>query len=120
MENNNNDSNEVVAPTFQVGEEHGLVSGDVTSIGTVAEVTDDSITIDSSTNEMSQEQLATVLAALKNAQPTNFKARFQGIVGTAKPRVSMFWFNGKRLTKDEHDKLSWEEVHASNNIIRKG
>ena len=71
-------------------------------------------------NEVSQEQLAKIVQALRTASPTNFKARFQGIVGTAKPKVSKHWYNGNLISKADFDKLSWEEIHASNNVIRKG
>lgn len=30
-----------------------------------------------------------------------------------------FWFNGKLVTKTEHDNLSWEEIFIFNNVIRK-
>jgi hypothetical protein len=90
MENDNNDI--VVAPTLEATE---------------------------TTQELSQDQLGALVAALKNAQPTNFKARFQGIAGTAK-RVDKSWHNGKLITTEERNKLSWEDIHASNNVVRKG
>ena len=74
---------------------------------------------DEAVSEMSQDQLASIVAALKAAQPTNFKARFQGTAGSAKAKVAKYWFNGELVTKEAHDKLSWAEVHASNNVIRK-
>jgi hypothetical protein len=30
-----------------------------------------------------------------------------------------FWFNGKKITKEEHDKLSWDDIFAYNNKIGK-
>lgn len=32
-----------------------------------------------------------------------------------KIRDIYFWFKGKLITKKEHDKLSWEDIHESNN-----
>lgn len=69
--------------------------------------------------ELSSDSLAQVLSALKAAQPTNFKARFQGVAGSAKVKVDLSWHNGELIPTAERNKLSWEEIHASNNVIRK-
>ena len=31
------------------------------------------------------------------------------------PKVKRFWYNGNLITKEEHDKLTVEEIYASNN-----
>ncbi len=36
-----------------------------------------------------------------------------------KVRPIKFWYNGALITKEEHDKLSWQEIHDSNNVIRR-
>ena len=92
MEENNNNDN-VVAPEIPVAE---------------------------AAQEVTQEQLTALVSALKSAQPTNFKHRFQGIAGSAKPKVAKHWYNGELISDEDFKKLSWEEVHASNNVIRKG
>lgn len=45
------------------------------------------------------------------------KIKFKNL--PVKFKVSKFWFNGKLITKEEHDKLSWAEIHASNNLLWK-
>lgn len=71
-------------------------------------------------NEISPEQLGKIIAAMKAAQPTNFKQRMRGTPGTAKPKISKSWHNGEPMLTSERNKLTWEEIHASNNVIRKG
>jgi hypothetical protein len=34
------------------------------------------------------------------------------------PKVSRYWYEGRLITKDEHDKLSPEQIRASNDVIR--
>ena len=104
MEDNNNDQL-VTAPTMEV-----------LSVDQEAK----ELTVAPTTQELSQEQLAKVLESLKSAQPTNFKHRFQGRAGTAKAKVAKHWYNGELISQTDFDKLSWEEIHASNNVIRKG
>jgi hypothetical protein len=35
------------------------------------------------------------------------------------PKVNRFWYEGRLLTQEEHDKLSVDEILASNNIVRR-
>jgi hypothetical protein len=32
-------------------------------------------------------------------------------------KIGKFWHNGRLLTKQEHDKLSWNEIFEANNKI---
>jgi hypothetical protein len=34
-------------------------------------------------------------------------------------KVNKFWYNGNLISREEHDKLSWEEIHNWNNRITK-
>lgn len=91
--------------------------------GTSGDMSEQALKIESTATEtvqeMTQDQLAQLAAVLKQAQPTNFKRRMQGYAGTAKAKPSKYWYNGNLILKEEFDKLSWEEIHASNNVIRK-
>jgi hypothetical protein len=71
------------------------------------------------TQDLTEGNLEALVAALKSAQPSNFKHRFQGVAGAGKAKVDMSWHNGELIPTAERNKLSWEEVHASNNVIRK-
>lgn len=70
--------------------------------------------------EMSPDELfqLQVLAARQNSG--TFKQKLTGMPSlNAKAKVSKSWHNGKLISTAERNALSWEEVHASNNVIRK-
>jgi hypothetical protein len=110
MTNNNNDDQLIMAPE--------LLGEGVANTETVKE---DVIATEPSTEvkALSDEALAKIVAALKAAQVTNFKHRLQGKANTAKPKINRSFHNGELILTSERNKLSWEEIHASNNIIRK-
>lgn len=72
------------------------------------------ITIDD-TKQLTAADLKLLQAALSGVKITYWKDRLQGSPGTAKPKPVRFWHNGELISKADHDKLSWEEIHNYNN-----
>jgi hypothetical protein len=70
--------------------------------------------------QVTAEQLHELQVAAARQNVRNYKT---GLTGFAKfnkaSKPSMLWFEGKLITTEEHNKLSWETVHANNNVIRK-
>lgn len=71
--------------------------------------------IDTSLKEVTVDDLKLLQAALSGVRINKWKNRLQGTPGTAKKKPIRFWYNGNLISKEEHDKLSWEEIHAYNN-----
>jgi len=74
--------------------------------------------------ELSPEELARRqrLARLFMAQVTkrngNWKRSLKGFPSYGKVKETKFWYKGKLISKEEHDKLSTTEIQASNNVVK--
>jgi hypothetical protein len=69
-------------------------------------------------NKLSPEAVpqASSLAELVAQEPVDFE---MPELPVKKVKINRFWYNGNLITREEHDKLSVDEILASNNIIRR-
>jgi hypothetical protein len=63
------------------------------------------------------EQISLIVS--QSVRKPLWKMRLSGGMKTSRkaPKVNRFWYNGNLITKEEHDKLSVEEIYASNNKV---
>jgi hypothetical protein len=52
---------------------------------------------------------------LTEAEIENFKRVLSGLPKDKKVRPQRYWYNGDLISREEHDKLSWQERHDSSN-----
>lgn len=91
--------------------------GTVETIPLEAPIVPDAAANDAKAEEFVRTQLAN-LVGHSGVQKPIWKMLLSGALRPHTPKASKFWHNGQLLSKEEYDKLSWAEVHASNNKIK--
>ena len=69
--------------------------------------------------ELTEEQIKQLNSLVIRS---NWKERLTGtrnLLSGPKKKTSKSWYNGSLLSAEEMSKLSWEEIHKSNNVIGK-
>jgi hypothetical protein len=77
------------------------------------------IPVEEATRQLSEAELRLMSALVNGKKINTFQRRLQGTPAlTPKVKQSRFWYMGGLLSKEEHDKLSSEQIAASKEFER--
>ncbi len=69
-------------------------------------------------NKKFLEDIAAIEQAMQSVTP--YRQLLKGKPFSKSERAKRCWYQGKLILQSEFDKLTWEEQHASQNVIRNG
>lgn len=100
----------------------------VEGVGTVSKVSTKNKTItvqaEDSPKALSDAEVAEIMKLVKpnfngKSKKAMWRTKLSGFRDLGAKHARKFWYDKKLVTREEHDALTWEQVHANNNKVTK-